>query len=189
MTDKIRAQVRGSSSYRMENVGAPIAASANRIVASRAFENATATIAAQPDVPRNVTITITDANTSITAGVVTVTGITPQGRVVSEVFNVTGGLTQTGRTIFAHVNSVVISGVEGSAGGTTDVIVVGVGNRIGLAAPIDTSKAVANVFLGGARVSSPVVYGGEKSTAIDASAATYNGTKELVVYYNPMVTA
>ncbi len=183
----IRQQVRGFASNRKEFLGAPIAASANRIVASRAFENATATLANQPDVPRNVTITVTDADTSITAGLVTVSGITPQGVRTTEVFNITNGLTQTGRTIFAVVSSVVISGVAGSDGGTTDVITVGVGNRIGLAAPIQAPKAVAHVYLDGARVTTPVIHLGDNSSAVDASSATYNGTKQLVVFYNPMV--
>jgi hypothetical protein len=166
-------------------LGAPVVADPDRIVVSRAFEDATATLAAQPDVPRNLTITITDANTSITAGLVTVTGIDPQGRTITEVFDVTDGLTQTGVKIFAVVSSVVISGQAGSDAGVTDVITVGVGNVIGLPSPIDTAGQVKHVYLDGARVASPTVARGPSTSGVDVSGSTYNGTKELVVFYAP----
>lgn len=168
-----------------QSLGAPVVADPDRIVVSRAFEDATATIAAQPDVPRNLTVTVTDGDESITAGIVTVTGLDPQGRTIAEVMDVADGLTFTGNKIFAVVSSVVISAVAGSDAGATDVIVVGVGNVIGLPSPIDVAAAVKHVYLGGARVASPVIARGPSSSGVDVSAQTYNGSKDLVVFYAP----
>ena len=168
-----------------QSLGAPVVADPDRIVTSEAFEDGTLTLAAQPDVPRNLTVTVTDANASITAGLVTVTGITPQGETVTEAFDIADSLTHTGAIVFAVVSSVVVSNEAGSAAGSTDTITIGVGNVIGLSSPIDTSAAVKHVYLGGARVASPTIARGPNTSGVDVSASTYNGTKELVVFYAP----
>jgi len=114
-----------------------LAALANHVVAAEDLTAAapiTCTIAAQPDVPRNVTITITDANTSITAFQITVAGIDGKGRSVSEVFTFAGGLTQTGNIAFATITSVTVDSITGADAG--DVLDVGIGSKLGLSNPI-----------------------------------------------------
>jgi len=167
-------------------LGAPVVADPDRIVTSAPYDNGTLTIAAQPDTPRNITVTVTDANASITAGILTVTGVDPMGNAVVEVMDITDGLTFTGTKMFGSVTSAVITDEVGSQASTTDVIVIGVGNRIALPQDIVGSQAVKHVYLGGARVAAPVVTAGPQISSVDVSAATYNGTKALQVIYSPI---
>jgi hypothetical protein len=169
------------SSYLM----APALASASALVASTDWANGTLTIAAQPDVPRNITAALTDVDNSCT-GLLTVTGLDSQGRAVVETMSPNGagaGKTLTGTKIFARVTSAVLSGC---AGGTpaTDVVVLGYGTVIGLPSDIQATTAVKNVYLGGVRQTSPVIKVGASTSGVDASAGTYNGTKVLVAIYN-----
>jgi hypothetical protein len=187
MLSTIREQVRGPSSMQRVSLGAPVVLDDDRIVVAVDLANGAQTIAAQPDVPRNLTAILADANASVTAATLTITGITPQGETVSETVTLAQLVAGwTGKAIYALVSSIVASGVAGTVGAGADQLKVGIGNVIGLPAPIDSSRQVKHVYLGGARVASPVVAIGPHSSGINASAATYNGTKELVVFYNPM---
>ena len=165
-------------------LNAPALAAAAGLVASVDWADGTLTIVAQPDVPRNITAALTDANNSCT-GLLTVVGKDLAGRAVSETMQPNGagaGKTLLGTKIFASVTSVTLSGC---AGGTpsTDVVVLGYGNVIGLPSDIQAATAVKSVKLGGAVVT-PVVKTGMSTSGVDASAGTYNGTKALVVAYN-----
>lgn len=97
------------------------------IVESIDIANGAQTIANQPDVPRNLTITVTDANTSISAGLITITGKDWGGNTVTETLNLASALTKTGTQIFKTVTSVVVSGLVGNEAG--DTIIVGIGQR------------------------------------------------------------
>jgi hypothetical protein len=163
---------------------APALADVAGVVASADWANATPTIVAQPDVPRNVTATLTDVNNSC-RGLLTVTGTDLAGRVVTETMQpdgAGGGKTLTGTKIFAAVTSVALTGCTGGTP-STDVFVVGYGNVIGLPSDIQSATAVKSVKLGGAVVT-PVVKTGVSSSGVDASAGTYDGAKALVVAYN-----
>lgn len=166
-------------------LGAPILATTNRIVASVNLTNTTFTLAAQPDVPRNITITVTDTTPSLTAGTVVVTGLDCTGTTVTETLTFPT-LTLTGTKIFASVTSVVASGIPGPNlnGGGDETIVVGVGNVIGLPNAITATTAVKHVYLGGARVAAPTLTAGSQTSGIDVSASTYNGTKVLMALVN-----
>jgi hypothetical protein len=100
------------------------------IVADAAIANGAATIAAQPDFPRNITITVTDANTSISAGTVTVTGKDLDGSVISESLNLAVALTKTGTKNFKSITSVVVAGLVGNGAG--DNLKVGIGSNVQL---------------------------------------------------------
>ena len=69
----------GTESYVL---GAPILADDDRIVTSADWADGALTIAAHPDVPRNITITVTDANASITGGTCTVVGVDHAGTAI-----------------------------------------------------------------------------------------------------------
>ena len=85
----------------------------------------------QPDVPRNIVVTVTDADTSVTAGTVTVTGVGVNGEVVTEeLTGFPGGLVQTGSVIFAKVTS--IEGTLFAGNGAGDAVDAGWGTKIGL---------------------------------------------------------
>ena len=167
-------------------MGQPIVATVDRIVASVDWADGTLVIAAQPDVPRNVTCTLTDANNSVT-GLLTITGKNVKGETITETMapdGAGGGKTLTGTKIFASITSCVISGTAGALAGT-DVLVIGVGTVIGLPFDILATAAVQHVYLGGVRIAAPVLTAGVNLSGIDVSAGTYNGTKVLMAVVQP----
>lgn len=161
-------------------MGAPIAADDNRVVTIVDWADGSLTIAAQPDVPRNVTVALTDADNSVT-GLLTITGKDIRGRTVVETMQpdgAGGGKTLTGTKIFASITSAVISGTAGAAPGT-DQLIIGVGNVIGTPMDLDSDSNVRDVYLGGTRIASPTVTTGISLSGIDASSGTYDGSKLL----------
>ncbi len=112
---------------------APIAAEVISIVADVSMANGAQTIAAQPDYPRKLQVAITDANSSVSAGIVTIVGVDASGNAVSEAVALTGG-TATKKTAnaFAHVTSATISALAGAA--AADHISIGVAADLGLPA-------------------------------------------------------
>jgi hypothetical protein len=166
-------------------VGAPALAAAAGLVASTDWANGTKTIVAQPDVPRNITVALTDADNSC-RGLLTITGKDAAGRTVVEQLRpdgTVGAKTLTGTKIFAKVDSIVAANCTGGVP-ATDVFVCGYGTVIGLPADIVNTAAVKNVYLAGVRIASPVVAAGLSVSGVDASAGTYNGTKLLFVWFN-----
>lgn len=94
-----------------------------------------AAIASRVVMPRNLVVTITDADSSIASGGnVTVFGIDANGESVKEVFEVGAGTaTYTGNVAFAQVTKAVVWGfVAAEVTETDDNIKIGVGNKIGL---------------------------------------------------------
>jgi len=160
-------------------LGAPVVADTDRVVESVQWGDGTLTIAAQPDVPRNVTATLTDVDNSV-SGLLTVNGTDIAGRVISETMAPDGagnGKTLTGTKVFKTVTSVVISGTAGAGAG--DNLVVGVGNVIGVPVDLANVAEVVSVRLGGVLVGSPTKATGVSTSGIDTSASTYNGSKVL----------
>ncbi len=100
------------------------------IVASVDIANGAQTIAAQPDYPRNLTITVTNTHSDITAGIVTITGTGTDGKLLTQALDLSAALTQTGTAMFKTVASVVVTGLTGASAG--DTIAVGVGNTVQL---------------------------------------------------------
>lgn len=107
-----------------------IAATTNRIVTSVNLTNTTFTIANQPDVPRNITIAVTDTTPSVVAGTITVTGLDVNGNTITEVLDLSTGLTLTGTKVFASVSSVVSASATVLGGAGDETIIVGVGSVI-----------------------------------------------------------
>lgn len=169
-------------------MGAPIAVDDDRIVVSADWADGALTVAAQPDVPRNLTAVLTDANASITAGLLTLTGLDAQGRVVSEVMDITAGLSWVGTKIFAKVTSAVISGTAGTPAAGTDVVKVGVGNVIGTCVDLVKATEVVHCYLG-TLVTPTAIAVGESKSGINASGSTYNGTKVLWALLRPAKNA
>lgn len=169
-----------------QTLGAPVVADPDRIVTAVDWGDGTLTIAAQPDVPRNVTVALTDANNSITDGTMTITGTNIHGTVVTETVTFTQAKAGfTGSRIFAVISSVEIADTDGTVGAGVDQLTVGIGNVIGLPSPISASAAVKHVYLGGTRVASPTIATGAINSGVNVAAATYNGSKALDVYYCP----
>lgn len=170
------------------SLGAPILAATNRYVASVNLTNIAFTIAAQPDQPRNVTVTVTDTTPSINAGTITVVGFDVANQPITEVFTFPGtpaaSRTFTGVMMFAQITSITAANVAVLGGSGDETIVAGCGTVIALPNPIMTAAAINHVWLGGTKITSPVVATGVSQSGVDASAGTYNGSRVLVVSYN-----
>lgn len=162
-------------------LGNPIVAAAAGLVASVSIANGVQILAAQPDCPRNVTIAVTDADVSITAGTITIVGTDPVGNSISEVLTLPT-LALTGTKIFGSVASVTVAGLLG--GDVLDLIICGFGTKVGLPSPITAAGAVKHVYLGGVRQASPTVTTGTSTSSVDASSGTYASTKALYVIYS-----
>lgn len=170
------------------SLGAPILAATNRYVASVNLTNIAFTIANQPDIPRNVTVTVTDTTPSINAGTITVIGFDISNQPITEVFTFPGtpaaSRTFTGVFCFAQITSITAAGVAVLGGAGDELIVVGCGNVIALPNPIVAAAAINHVWLGGAKVVTPVIATGVSQSGVDASASVYNGVKVLQVSMN-----
>ncbi len=116
---------------------APLAATASYIVTTRVIAGGSQPIASQPDIPRNATILVTDANVSISAGTVTINGVDQLGAPQTEVLNLASALTFTGTVLWATITSVVVAGLVGNA--VADTIAVGIGSSIYVDALTTTS--------------------------------------------------
>ena len=116
---------------------APLPATASYLVTTRVIADGSQPIASQPDVPRNATITVTDADVSITAGTVTINGVDQLGAVQAEALDLAVALTFTGTVLWASITSVVVAGLVGN--GATDTLAVGIGSSIYVDALTSTS--------------------------------------------------
>lgn len=114
-----------------DNIKAYLAvATTGAIVASADIANGAQTIAAQPDYPRTINITVTNTHADITAGTVTVNGTDFGGKVISESINLASVFTLTGTLIFRSVTSVVVAGLLNASAG--DTITIDTGNTVQL---------------------------------------------------------
>lgn len=169
-------------------LGAPAVADTETYLADTTIINGTVAAAdyalasAVPDMPRNITITVTDGDTSISAGTIVVTGEDLNGNTISETLDLSSALTLTGTKIFAEVTNIEVSGLVGNGG--TDNIKVGTGDVIGLPSDIQATSAVRKVFFDGAIETSPTLSAGDNLSGVDVSASTYDATKLLYVMYN-----
>jgi hypothetical protein len=105
-----------------------------------------ATLATRQEIPRNVVVTITDADKSITAGNVTVRGLDASGQPVGETFSMTSGAgttTFTGDYAYSVISSVVAWGFAGVTN-ADDNLKVGCGTKIGL--PMGANCKLENVY-------------------------------------------
>ena len=179
LINSIVEQARGNF-VRYDTLGAPVVADVDRIVTVVDMADGAQALAAQPDVPRNLTVALVDANASVTTGTLTIVGLDFEGNVITEVVDIPTSIGATVLTkIFVRVTSATISGLAGEAAG--DTITIGVGNVIGLPNPIVATTAVKHVNLGGVPVTSPTIATGQSTSGVDASGATYNGSKVLTV--------
>jgi len=166
-------------------LGQPVIADVDRIVTTVDWTVVALTIAAQPDCPRNITATLTDADNSVT-GLLTITGEDAQGRTVVETMapnGAGGGKTLVGTKIFAKVVSAVITLATGAT--TDDEVVIGVGDVIGIPIDLSWTVSVTHTYLGGTRIASPTLTAGVSTSGVNVSASTYNGTKVLLVFVKP----
>jgi hypothetical protein len=145
---------------------APIAADLTTIVAALdPVADGALTIAAQPDFPRKLQVRIVDANSSISAGTVTLVGVGARGQALNQAIPLTGG-TQTVITTdaFATLTSATVASTAGAAGG--DTIGIGPAAALGLPATQSPTPGTFVVF------KSNVGNGNETVGTVDATAGT-----------------
>ena len=186
-TDQLnKAGTKASSTCRLYNLGAPALADDDLIVISTNMKVGSYTVAAQPEVPRNITVTATAGATADTLGTITITGTNYNDEVISEVITPVAGSAVAGTKAFKSVTTVVGAGwAIDAVEGTNDTIKVGTGNELGLPLVLDSATEIMLGILGttitatNPTVSNPASLEG---TTIDMSAGTYNGTKEVLVF-------
>lgn len=128
----------------------PIAAELISVVADVLLANGAQIIAAQPDCPRKLQVRITDGDSSISAGTVTLVGVSAGGKALSQVINLAGG-TRTVVTddAYATLTSATVAALAGHGAG--DNIGIGVGAGFGLPVPENaTNLVVTKTFVDGA---------------------------------------
>jgi hypothetical protein len=131
-----------------------------------------AAIATRVEMPRNVVITVTDADASITAGHISVSGLNASGYPVREQFDMVSGAgttTFTGNQAYSEISAVICWGFAGVTN-ADDNIKVGVGDKIGL--PMGKDCELIDVFA--------AHHGGAKEavllSGINRTYGTYTGT-------------
>lgn len=163
----------------------PIVQAVANLVASVAIADGAQIIAAQPDVPRNIEVALTDGDSSITAGNIVLVGTDAAGASVTETHVIASGSgTQTfvGTKIYGSLTSVTVDSIAGNTG--ADLLEVGSGKVIGVPNNIVAAGAVKHVYFNNVREASPTVTAGVQLSGVDVSASTYDGAKRLVIFYN-----
>lgn len=158
----------------------PLAAELVSIVADVLIAAGAQIIASQPNVPCKLQVRITDANSSISAGTVTIVGVGAAGQALSQVIPLAGGTRTVVTTdAYASVTSATIAGLAGHGAG--DNIGIGVGSALGL--PIPAGATDVSVY------KATVDYVNEAVGTVDATARTVapttagNGTRVFEFWY------
>lgn len=163
----------------------PIAAELISIVNDVQLAAGALALASQPNVPCKLQVRITDANSTITAGTITLVGVGAAGQVLNQVITLVGG-TRTVITddAFAVVTSATVSAMVGNE--AADHISIGVGSALGL--PIPSGATSVSVY------KATVDYVNETVGVVDATARTIapntagNGTREFEFWYRYTTT-
>lgn len=160
------------------DLGTPVVADVDRIVTVANMKNGSYTIAAQPDVPRNITLThLTVAAGTDTVGIVTVTGTDVNGQVISEILTPTADDITSGRKCFKTITAVVGSGW--AIAGGNDTITVGVGSALGLPFVITENAQVCFTIVGTSITVPTVDHDDADITECSVSTGTYDGSKRV----------
>jgi hypothetical protein len=129
-----------------------------------------AAIATRMEMPRNVIVTITDADSSITGGYVVVAGLNASGYPISESFTIAAGTaTYTGNQAYSEISAATVYGFSGETA-DDDKVKIGVGNKIGL--PMGKDCVLLDVYA--------AHHGGAKEavllSGVNRTYGTYTGT-------------
>lgn len=136
------------------------------------------TIAAQPDVPRNITVTHTAVSTVDTLGTIVIVGTDYLGESLTETLTPSNGITVAGTKAFRSITSITGVGWVIQAG--NDTVVLGRGSLIGLPIILPSGAGAALGILG-TTAAAKATTGGTLPTSTVAE-ADGTGSAELVVY-------
>lgn len=168
----------GAGVLRKLYLGTPRAVEANRAVASANMKVGTYTIANQPDVPRNVSVTHTAVSTVDTLGTVTFVGTDYNGDALTETLTPSNGTVVNGTKAFKTVTSITGAGWVIAAG--NDTITAGYGSLIGL--PVALPDATGTVL---GTLDTTVAVKATTGTTLATSTVTEasgDGSKKLTIY-------
>ncbi|UCE59896.1 MAG: hypothetical protein JSU63_20930 [Phycisphaerales bacterium] len=139
-----------------------------------------------PVYPRNVVITINDADNSITGGTARVSGLDARGLSSSEVISIAASVgtssTNTGLVPFATVTGIDLFAFTGADAGA-DQVSIGVGDKFGLTGVIDAAGDVAYVIEDGAVMSSGYTVDATSGRQSITFASAPNGARNYTVVF------
>jgi len=175
---ELKATLKGMP--RFFNLGTPVVSDVDRIVTTCNMKVGTYTIATQPDIARNITVSATVVTGADTAGTITVAGYDINGKAISEAIVPVGDATAVGLLAFKTVTSVTGAGWVIATG--NDTITIGVGDLLGLPFRITATSEVQMAYLDGTYVAPTVAAGGTfAGSTVDIHSGTYNGSKQAKV--------
>lgn len=168
-----------------------LAASATRVLSASAGATSAAiatitTFAAQPDSPRNITVTPTGTTGDVEACVVVVNGTNIFDQAISENFTfiADASTVQTGNKAFKTVTSVVFP-ANCESGGFAATWNVGIGEKIGLKRCMAETGAFMTSSLNGVLETRATL--AASATAVESNTAdfagTMNGTNDFKAYF------
>lgn len=138
------------------DLGSPVVDDVDRIVTSVNMKVGAYTVAAQPDVPRNITVTETAVGAEDTNGTIVIVGTDIADNVISETITPNAGVTVAGAKCFKTVTSV--TGAGWVIGDAADTVTVGVGSLIALPLALTSDALVfAGIFNGTREATTPTI--------------------------------
>jgi len=109
-------------------------------------------------------------------------GVDAKGNSTSEVFDQTGGLSQTGSVAFATISSVTVDSITGAGAG--DVLDVGIGSKLGLSNVIYETGDVYKVKKNNAHYSSANYTVNTTYDTVDVSTGgAIAGGEDFTIFY------
>ncbi|QXN68005.1 hypothetical protein [Microcystis phage Mwe-Yong1] len=156
------------------------------ILADTAMANGATTqvtvFAAQPDVPRNLTVKGNDANVT---GNVVIEGVNAGGEVISETLALNAANVVVGNKAFARVTRVTLPAY---AVANTERVRVGVGSKLGLSHKLNRNTVLAAFRAGAREGTAPTV--AVSASALENNTVTLNsalnGSAVVVDYYETL---
>lgn len=163
----------------------PAAKVANRYFASAAMHNGAYTIANSglpgDGLAHNVTCAETTVGAEDTNGILTITGLDIDGKIITENITPDSGVTVSGNMAFKQVTSIVGSSWITNTG--DDTIVIGFGDKIGFPELIASAADVFLAALDTAIIQAPTLTVSSTVLANNTITVVGNGTLELKVVY------
>lgn len=167
-------------------LGAVLLGVNSRVLGDTAMANGATTevtaFAAQPDVPRNLTVT---GNAAAVAGDVVIVGTNAGGETITETIVAAGAATVVGNKAFKTITSITLPAYV-SAG--TERIRVGTGAKLGLPAKLSRNSVVAAFLANVRETTAPTV--AFSASALESNTITLNsalnGTAVIVDLYETL---
>jgi hypothetical protein len=168
---------------RLYSLGAAILSDDDRIVVigDGVMVNSTYSLTAQPDVPRNITVTHASVGATDTLGIITVDGTDINDEVIQEIITPSADGVVVGLAAFKTVTTITGSGWTIAEG--NDTIIVGVGDVLGLPVVISNASDILLGYVGVAPIVPTVVANALISLCTaDLATGTYDGSKVVLVH-------